>query len=201
MILEYGNVILRAIELKDKDLLLEMINNPSIERMTGGWNLPVSEHAQEKWMIGYQDTQTTIRWIIEGKNNKTAFGMIVLSDIDWKDRCGFIHYKINPNEMKREKGDMKNALYAVIQYAFDELGLHRIEGSIIDYNVFSKKLIKAMGFQKEGILRSKVFKGGDWHDQEFYGLIENEFNRYEDGSAPWQHNERDEIVVEKTKEQ
>ena len=190
MILKYGNVVLRAVEMKDKEMLMEMINDPSIEAMTGGWNHPVSEISQEKWILNYMDSQTMMRWIIEGSKNMTAFGMITLSEIEWKDRSAFVHYKINTKETKREKGDMKNALYSVLKYAFDELGLHRIEGSVLSYNTFSRKLIKSMGFINEGVLRSKVFKNGMWHDQEYYGLLENEFIRFEDGYAPWQKSRK-----------
>lgn len=199
MILKYGNIVLRAIETRDKELLLHLINDPEVEKMTGGWNLPVSEYVQEKWITEYKNTNTMIRWIIEGSTSKIALGMIVLSDIDWKNRCGFIHYKINSNEINREKGDTKNALYIAIKYAFDELGLHRLEGSILDYNIFSKKLVKSMGFEKEGIFRLKIFKDGIWHDQEYYGLLSDEFKRYKDGAAPWQ-NEIDNINKVVTKE-
>ncbi len=185
MILKYGNVILRAIEKEDASLLRTLINSIEVENMTVGWNPPVSKYNQDNWINNYADSDAQIRWMIEVDNGVTI-GMIVLSDIDWKNRVGFVHYKINPFERDRKKGDTKNALYAVLQYAFDELGLHRIEGSILSYNTFSMKLIKSMGFTKEGTYRKKVYKNGEWHDEEFFALIDEEFMRFKDGEAPWQ---------------
>lgn len=185
MILRFGNVTLRAIEKEDSVLLMHLINNPAVEAMTVGGNSPVSEYMQEEWIKNYRDTQTLKRWMIELDNGVTL-GMITLSDINWKDRHGFIQYKINPEERNRLRGDMKNALYAVVKYSFEELGLNRLEGSILEYNTFSKKMIQSMGFVKEGVARSKVFKMGKWWSEEYYGLLSSEFVYYEDGVAPWQ---------------
>jgi RimJ/RimL family protein N-acetyltransferase len=112
--------------------------------------------------------------------------MLILSDIDWKNRSANLGVKINVAERNRLPGDTKNAEYAVLKYAFEELGLNRIEAPILDYNVFSKKLATSMGFVKEGVCRSKLFKKNDWHDVEIYGLLKSEFVHYEDGNAPWQ---------------
>lgn len=188
MNLKYGNIVLRAIEQKDCKLLKQLMNSPEVEEMTVGWNPPVSDYNQENWINNYRNSDTQIRWMIE-LDNETTIGMVVLSDIDWKNRVGFIHYKINPFEKNRERGDTKNALYAALQYAFDELGLHRVEGSILDYNTFSRKLIMSMGFVKEGTYRSKVFKHGGWHDEDFFGLLTEEFTRYKNGEAPWQRKQ------------
>ena len=47
----YGDkVVLRAISLKDKDLLLNLINDPDTEEMLGGASFPVSDEAQEQWI-------------------------------------------------------------------------------------------------------------------------------------------------------
>jgi RimJ/RimL family protein N-acetyltransferase len=115
-----------------------------------------------------------------------TLGMMILSDIDWKNRSANIGTKINIAERDRLHGDLNNAQYAVIKYAFEELGLNRIECSILDYNTFSKRLVKNLGFVKEGVCRSKIFKRDSWHDVEIYSMIKSDFVHYRDGVAPWQ---------------
>ena len=185
MNLHFGNIILRAIEEKDAALLKLLMNSSEVEAMTVGWNPPVSDFAQAEWIKNFRCSDKQIRWMME-LNDGTTIGMIVLSDIDWKNRTAFVHYKINPFEKNRQRGDTKNALYAVLKYAFDELGFHRIEGSILDYNTFSRKLILSLGFVKEGTYRKKTFKNGTWHDEDSFGLLNEEFIRYYDNEAPWQ---------------
>lgn len=185
MELKYGNVILRAIEKKDNDLLKLLINSPDIEKMTLGWNMPVSSYMQDKWTENYKNSSQCIRWIIDLSNGVTL-GMVILSDIDWKNRMAELGYKINIYEKNRIKSDTKDAIYVVIKYAFYELGFHRLNLKILDYNIKSQKLGISMGFKKEGIIRKCIFKNGKWHDEYIYGLLCSDFINYDDGAAPWQ---------------
>jgi len=185
VILKYGCVTLRAIELSDKDLLRSMINSPESEIMTVGWNVPISDFAQEEWIRNFRNTRSIMRWMMDLENNVTL-GTVDVRDLDWKNRVCCIDYKINVEEQNRIYGDTKDAVYAVLRYVFDELGFHRVDGEILAENLFSQKVSKSMGFVQEGIRRKAVFKQGRWHDCILYGLLSEEFIRYKDGEAPWQ---------------
>lgn len=185
MNLRYGCAKLRAIEEYDAELLQQLINSEDVEKMTAGWNMAVSSSKQLEWIKNYKNTSDNMRWMIDLDNDVTL-GMVMLTKIDWKDRSAEISYKINPYERNRQTGDTKDAVYAVIKYAFEDLGLHRLEASIIDYNIFSQKMIKSMGFQLEGTCRSKIFKNGKWNDEYIYGLLCDEYIAYKDGEASWQ---------------
>lgn len=185
MELKFGNTKLRAIEKKDCELLKFMMNSAGVEKKILGWNLPVSTERQEKWIEQYENTDSIIRWMIELSNN-TTLGMITLREIDWKNREATMEIKTNPYETQRMDGDTKNASYAVIKYAFEELGLHRISSSVLKCNKFSRKLNESLGFQLEGILRGKIFKNNMWNDVYSFGLLLDDYIPYEDGKAPWQ---------------
>lgn len=186
MELKFGNVKLRAIEKEDCELLKFLMNSAGVERTTVGWNQPISTIMQEKWIEQYTNSDTVMRWMIE-LDNGTTLGMVMLTDIDWKNRVALIGIKTNPYEKRRLKGDTKNALYAVIKYAFEELALHRIESTILKCNTFSIKLLgESMGFQMEGVQRLKIYKCGMWNDLCCYGLLDKDYKHYDDGCAPWQ---------------
>lgn len=185
MELKFGNATLRAVEKKDSELLKFMINSSDIENMTVGWNMPVSSHMQEEWAANYKNSLQCMRWIIDLSNGVTL-GMVILSNIDWKNRVAELGYKINIYEKNRIKSDTKDAVYAVIKYAFKELGLHRLDLRILDYNIKSQRLGESMGFEKEGVFHKRTFKNGAWHDEYIYGLLDSVFTDYDDGSAPWQ---------------
>ena len=51
MIIVGEKVILRAIEERDRDMFLEMINDPETEGMVEGSSFPVSKSEQERWII------------------------------------------------------------------------------------------------------------------------------------------------------
>lgn len=189
MELKFGSAKLRAIEKEDCELLKLLMNSISVEKKTIGWNQPVSTLMQENWIESYQNSDTMMRWMIELKNGITL-GMIMLKNIDWKNRVAEMSIKTNPYEKNRLAGDTKDASYAVIQYAFEELGLHRIDSLLLKYNTFSAKLNESLGFQLEGIQRSKIFKNGKWNDVCCYGFLAENYVHYNDGQAPWQIKER-----------
>lgn len=185
MELKFGNTKLRAIEKQDCQLLKFLMNSTGVEKMVLGWNLPVSTDMQEKWIEQYENSDRIIRWMIELSNNVTL-GMMTLRNIDWKNREAEMEIKTNPYETQRLIGDTKDASYAVIKYVFEELGLHRINSSVLKCNRFSRKLNESLGFQMEGILRKKIFKNNVWNDVYIFGLIIDDYIHYDDGYAPWQ---------------
>lgn len=185
MELEFGHVKLRAVKESDCELLRILMNSPAVETMTLGWHHPVSHAMQEKWILSYADSDTRMRWMIELANG-TTLGMVTLTEIDWKNRTAVMGIKTNPYEKQRMEGDTKDASYAVIKYAFGELGLHRIESCLLKYNTFSRKLNESLGFQLEGVFRSKIYKNNKWHDVCCYAMLKDEYVDYRDGKAPWQ---------------
>lgn len=190
MNIRYGCVTLRAIEMEDLELLKYLLNAPEVEKRTVGWNMPVSSYQQEQWMLSYRNSSDCMRWMIE-LDNGTVLGLATLNPIDWKNKSACFGIKIRPNEIRRIYGDVKDAFYGVLQYAFDELGLHRIHAETLSTNIFSLKLTRSMGFVDEGIERESIFKTGEWQDLIIGGLLEQDFVRYPDGTAPWQRKRKE----------
>jgi RimJ/RimL family protein N-acetyltransferase len=65
-----------------------------------------------------------------------------------------------------------------LQIAFEELKMHRVTTRIAVGNVASERIMKKLGFLKEGTLRDEVRVGDQWLDHTVWGLLEHEW-RYE----------------------
>ena len=140
----YGKkVMLRAMEKEDCEMIKDMFNNPELENLVVGWAFPVSSYAQEQWFQAHYDDKNSFRFIIETKENG-AVGIASLTDIDWKNRRATHGIKL-ANIKNREKGIGVDTVMAIMRYAFDELGLNRLDGSWFDSNVASKGLYKKCG--------------------------------------------------------
>ena len=69
------------------------------------------------------------------------------------------------------QGIMTEAGEAVIQYAFNDLDLHRLIVSHFTINSSSEKLIKRLGFRYIGEENDAFQKQGVWHNHKLYELI------------------------------
>ena len=62
------------------------------------------------------------------------------------------------------QGLMKEAVAAAIRFAFDDLDLHRIEGSYMPNNEASAAILKSFGFEQQGFFKEYLFLNGAWQD-------------------------------------
>ncbi len=62
------------------------------------------------------------------------------------------------------KGFMSESLRMVIQFAFNQLALHRIMANYLPENEKSGRLLARLGFIQEGYARDYLFIGGKWRD-------------------------------------
>lgn len=69
-------------------------------------------------------------------------------------------------------GYMQEGIMQIKQYAFENLGLHRIEANIQPDNVRSLNLVRRCGFEREGLSRAFLYINGEWRDHERWTAID-----------------------------
>ena len=63
----------------------------------------------------------------------------------------------------------------LLDYAFDDLGLHRLEADIDPRNEASARTLERLGFVKEGFLRERWIVADVISDSAVYGLLRREW--------------------------
>lgn len=103
-------------------------------------------------------------------------GVINLSDIVLGVFCsGYLgYYAFRPHA---GCGYMALGLRAVVQRAFTEHGLHRLEANIQPLNRPSLALVQSLGFRKEGFSPRYLKIGGRWRDHERWALTREDWRR------------------------
>jgi ribosomal-protein-alanine N-acetyltransferase len=70
------------------------------------------------------------------------------------------------------QGFMRSGLLQVVDFAFNDLGLHRLEANIQPANLRSLKLVADCGFTREGSSAQFLFIEGRWRDHERWAIVD-----------------------------
>ncbi|OBA09102.1 alanine acetyltransferase [Bacillus subtilis] len=84
-------------------------------------------------------------------------------------QTGFIGYFLDKTH--NGKGLMTETVRLVVDYAFQELKLHRIEAGVMPRNLGSMRVLEKAGFHKEGIARKNVKINGVWEDHQVLAIL------------------------------
>lgn len=74
-------------------------------------------------------------------------------------------------EVFARQGHMSRAVELACRYAFDDLGLRRIEAACIPTNAASRRLLDKSGFTREGYARQYLRINGKWADHLLYARL------------------------------
>ena len=75
------------------------------------------------------------------------------------------------------KGYMKEGMMHVVNLAFSDMGLHRLEANIQPDNSASLALIQSLGFQHEGFSPRYLKIGNEWRDHERWALLADDLSK------------------------
>ena len=184
MNIEGKNVYLSAIEQEDLDLLQKWSNDPEIQYWLGGWHFPVNKNDTQKWYLNLSVNSTNQRFSIFTKD-LGLIGTANLVEIDWKNKNAF-HGMLLGDKDIRGKGYGVDTVMAIMKYAFEELGLNRLDGSIIEYNKASIRLyIEKCGWKEEGRQRNWYYRKNRYWDKIILGITKEDYETLIQNNKYW----------------
>ena len=71
----------------------------------------------------------------------------------------------------------------MLAYAFEELGLHRVELEVFEFNQRARRVYERVGFVLEGTLRDALLFDGEWVDSHLMSVLEHEWTQHR-GAPP-----------------
>lgn len=84
------------------------------------------------------------------------------------------YYAFSPHN---RRGNLRAGLKLVLQRAFGQYALHRVEANIIPGNAPSIQLVRGLGFRLEGLSVDYLKIAGRWQDHERWALTIDNFER------------------------
>ena len=147
---------------------LKWKNDPIIKEYIGTV-YPISMEEHKRW-FDKLSSNDNIRFFSIKTKEGDHIGNINLR-INWKDRnCEF---GILIAEKTQGKGYGTDALKTVVNFAFEELNMHRIWCQIFEYNKAAVRVYEKAGFAQEGIMKEALFHEGKYHDKILMSMLNN----------------------------
>lgn len=166
---------LRALESEDLPLLQRWVNHPRVRR----WLLvirPMDLEAERAWLESH-DRSTLPRSLHMGitrLEDDALIGTTGMHRIDWVNRNAETGTMIGDSTCWG-RGYATESKQMLLRYAFDTLGMHRMESHVIEGNTASARHLERCGYRVEGRFRQRIYREGRFHDTIHYGLLATEW--------------------------
>ena len=155
--------------------LYEIFRDPEVNRF---WSeTPLRRVAQARAVI--DSMRSGIRnddiyeWMLIRKADGQLVGTCALGNLSLENQRGEIGYALGRPYWGQ--GYMQEILPELVRWAFGDLGLRRLEADVDPRNAASLRLLRRLGFKREGLLRERWAVTGEIQDSLLLGLLEREW--------------------------
>ncbi len=164
---------LRALnKATDLENCLKWMNDPVVTQFLLV-NPPLSRQEEEMWFDNLPSRKNDIHLAIETKEG-VHIGNIGIHNIDWRMQTATTGTVIGEQEYW-SGGYGTDAKMILMRYAFEVLGLRKLNSAAIAYNERSVNYSMRCGYKIEGTLRAELFKNGKYHDKVVLGVFREEW--------------------------
>ena len=169
---------LRQPSMKDVEWYYEYFSRPEI--VWGGGeqgpkNLKAAREEFKEHLIDIYRERRGFRWIITLKGKGRPIG--TLGFYKWAPHASYqaeMGYDLAKEYWGR--GIMSEAMNAVIDSGFEKMELNRIEVYIMPRNKRSIRMIRSLGFKREGLLRQRYFdEFGNFADDVLFSMLRSDW--------------------------
>ncbi len=157
-------------EKEDVPLLVDWWSNPDF----GEYKSPMqsTREGMEKFL---EDTVFETKGFIIEKKDGSKMGYIWhFNMLNGYMKMLEVGYGVIPSE--RGKGYCTEAAQLMVDYLFLSKDIVRILATTHPNNAASQKILKKIGFKREGTMRKSYFCKGEWTDMFIYSILREEWN-------------------------
>ena len=172
--LETERLILRKLRISDDRDIFEYAKVPEVSRYVTREPHKSIEDARAfiNWNLERYNKGEIGEWAIELKETGRVIGSIGFVELDKVNFCGTVGYALSKEYWG--KGIMTEAVKRIIRFAFEEMGLNRVEAVHIPENEASGRVMQKAGMLYEGLLRQRMFAKGRFWDLKQYAILKND---------------------------
>jgi ribosomal-protein-alanine N-acetyltransferase len=173
--LETERLTLRKLTLDDLEDVYAYSSDPEVTRYLR-WGPHASLEQTESYIREVLQEYKEGRdgpWGIEHRASGHVVGAIHLMGIRTRHRRAEIRFLLS--RAYWGKGLMVEALLRVLRYAFEEVGLNRVEALCLVDNLAAIRVLEKAGMKKEGVLREYAFQKGAFGYSCVYSMLRRDY--------------------------
>ncbi|WP_232687536.1 GNAT family N-acetyltransferase [Halobacterium zhouii] len=165
-------VTLRTVEHEDAEFLQRGHNHPDVG-VSLGLNRPESETEAQSSIEGNEDDPLNVGLVVclENEDEPTPIGKLSLMSLH--HTRPELSYWILPEYQGEGYGT--EAVEVLVEYAFEAHEIRGLQAQAFAPNEGSVGVLETLGFTHEGTLRDARFRGGEYVDVVWYGLLREEW--------------------------
>ena len=134
------------------------------------WVTPPRTPAQFARYLARRRSADFVGLLIRRNRDDALLGAVELSQIArGAFQSAYLGYHIGAPFARQ--GFMREGLGLVLDYAFRQLRLHRLEANVQPENAASIALVEALGFHREGYSARYLKLGGRWRDHQRWAIL------------------------------
>jgi len=174
-ILETPRLRLRQLTPADVSAILKHFGNAQVVQFIEMQPIKTLEQANEwlKWMGDFYAAQDGLRWAIETRSDLAFIGSAGLHHWEREHHCAELGFDITQDYWG--EGYATEVARALIEFAWQHMHLNRLQADVMQGNRASMRVLEKLGFQREGLLRQRVRKGGKYYDVYLFGLLRSDY--------------------------
>lgn len=166
-----SRIILRALNLNDAKSIFAYASSKAVAQYLF-WDTHKTIDDSINFINEILKTKE-LTWGIQLKDNPAIIGTCGFIDYNPITKCLKLGYALNQNYWNQ--GYTKEALMTIINYAFKNLDVIRIEGICVKENIASEKTMLSCNMIFEGILHDNFIKGNEIHDCKIFAITKRNY--------------------------
>lgn len=177
--IETKRLVLRPFEMSDLEPVMEYYALPDAQRYLDGKGRDRGECVAAIEAMSRQRRFNRPGDIVSlamvRRNDRKLIGQISLQWTDATASQAEVRFVVNPEF--RGQGYCSEAVRAVLDVAFDELGFHRVFARCGAGNRGSAQMLKGLGMRLEAHYREHALFQGEWDEELHFAILDREWQR------------------------